>query len=216
MEGLVTADAANLARLASRAYKDAVAFYQKEGGASPAEADALAREPHWHTTEAPADEVSWFGLETLLDADPAQAAVVWQRIKTEASGYVASGQYAAEALKYRTPFERAMFLAVRAALYDGWQPQNGVERILLDTIAHAHCVYLYWAGEVQQRGTLREENAPLLDQAAGMADRFNRLMVRTLRALRDLRRSGVVVVAQAGAQVNIGQQQAIMNKQEPT
>lgn len=225
------ADAANLARLASRAYQDAVAFYREQGHA-PDAADRMAREPHWHTLDAPAHEVSWFGLETLLNADPPQAIAVWQRITREATGYVESGQYAAEALRYRSPWERAQFLAVRAALYDGWQPQNGVERILLDTIAHAQCVYLHWAGEVQQRATTdasdtdkerrkagywvppRVSEAEALHSAAAMADRFNRLMVRTLRALRDLRRSGVVVVAQPGSQVNIGQQQVNMNKQE--
>jgi hypothetical protein len=45
-----------------------------------------------------------------------------------------------------------------------------------------------------------------IEQAATMVERFNRLFLRTLRALRGLRRYGPVVVHQAG-QVNVGQQQ---------
>jgi hypothetical protein len=39
-----------------------------------------------------------------------------------------------------------------------------------------------------------------------MVDRFNRIFLRTLRALRDLRRQEPVVVRRAG-QVNVGHQQ---------
>ncbi len=40
-----------------------------------------------------------------------------------------------------------------------------------------------------------------------MADRFNRLFLRTLRALRDLRRYAPSVTVQHAGQVNIGGQQ---------
>ena len=40
-----------------------------------------------------------------------------------------------------------------------------------------------------------------------MGDRFNRLFLRTLRALRDLRRYAPSVTVQNVGQVNIGQQQ---------
>ena len=40
-----------------------------------------------------------------------------------------------------------------------------------------------------------------------MVDRFNRLFLRTLRALRDLRRYAPTVMIQDAGQVNIGQQQ---------
>jgi hypothetical protein len=44
-----------------------------------------------------------------------------------------------------------------------------------------------------------------IDQAAGMVDRFNRMFMRALRQLRDLRRYTVVI--QSAEQVNVGQQQ---------
>ena len=40
-----------------------------------------------------------------------------------------------------------------------------------------------------------------------MADRFNRLFLRTLRALRDLRRYAPPVIVQNAGQVNVGAQQ---------
>ena len=48
--------------------------------------------------------------------------------------------------------------------------------------------------------------AEAIEQAA-MVDRFNRLFLRTLRQLRDLRRYAPAVTIQNAGQVNIGQQQ---------
>jgi hypothetical protein len=43
-----------------------------------------------------------------------------------------------------------------------------------------------------------------LEQAGAMIDRFNRIMLRTLRALRDLRRYGPTVFVRNAGQVNVG------------
>jgi hypothetical protein len=48
------------------------------------------------------------------------------------------------------------------------------------------------------------DEAPALDQAAAMVDRFSKMFLRTLRALRDLRRYATSVVVQNAGQVNIG------------
>jgi hypothetical protein len=53
-----------------------------------------------------------------------------------------------------------------------------------------------------------------MEQAAAMADRFNRLALRTLRQLRDLRRYAPQVTIQSAAQVNIGGQQVNLAQQE--
>jgi hypothetical protein len=53
--------------------------------------------------------------------------------------------------------------------------------------------------------------AEAVDQAAAMVDRFNRIFLRTLRALRDLRRyAPATVVVQNAGQVNVGSQQVNM------
>jgi hypothetical protein len=49
-----------------------------------------------------------------------------------------------------------------------------------------------------------------IEQAAAIADRFNRLVLRTLRQLRDLRRYTPAVTIQTAGQVNIGTQQVNM------
>src|SRR5687768_6938155 len=46
--------------------------------------------------------------------------------------------------------------------------------------------------------------AETIDQSAAMVDRFHRLFLRTLRALRDYRRHASQVVVQNAAQVNVG------------
>lgn len=225
MGRIIEAEAADLARMSAAAYDRLMTYYRGEHKVSPAEADTMAME-RYTLVSVPSHEVRWMALNALLDSDPAAAAAIWRRIATDAGQYVEHGYAVADALNYESPWQRAQFLAIRRALYDEWQP-TAVERLLLDTIAHAYVSYLYWAGKAQERGATypnRSDSPPLqsvadaIDQAAGLMDRFNRLQTRTLRALRDLRRSGVVVVAQSGAQINIGDKQinaARMDRENP-
>ena len=53
----------------------------------------------------------------------------------------------------------------------------------------------------------RVSRVEAIDQAVAMVDRFNRLHLRTLRQLRDLRRYGQQIIISNPGQVNIGQQQ---------
>jgi hypothetical protein len=57
------------------------------------------------------------------------------------------------------------------------------------------------------RATPRLTTAEALERAGAMADRFNRIFLRTLGALRDLRRYGPTVVVQNAGQVNVGGKQ---------
>jgi hypothetical protein len=50
-----------------------------------------------------------------------------------------------------------------------------------------------------------------LEQAAAMVDRYNKIYLRSLRALRDMRRDAPKVVVQNASQVNVGAQQINMN-----
>jgi hypothetical protein len=173
----------------------------------------------------PPDQVSWIGLQQLYGHDPAAGQAVWDHLKQVAAGHLASGHAAAEALEYRgRPWERAQFLALRQALIHEWQPHGGIELTLVDVLAQAHSSYLFWLAELHLRSTLeakqndstfferdywqppRMEAGAAIEQAAVMVERFNRMFLRTLRALRDLRRYGPVVVHQAG-QVNVGERQ---------
>lgn len=230
MGALIDAEAAELARLTSTAYHRLVAYYRSEGGQTAADADVLARTPLYATVDAPSQDVSWFALNTLLDSDPATAIAIWERVKRDAAGYVDQGYHVADALRYDSPWQKAQFAVIRQGFYEEWQPRGGVERALLDNLAMAFCAQIYWAGEAQQRAATdpidvdakrrkdgywtppRVSQAEALQQAAEMADRWNRITIRTLRALRDLRRYTVVV--NGAQQVNIGGQQVIAGRVE--
>jgi hypothetical protein len=156
------------------------------------------------------------------------AARRWEEICDAAVGEVQGKERAAKAVEGWTSdaWQRAQFLALCRELEDGWQPQNGIERQLLDTMAQAQSSFLYWLNMLTQYTTFPVSNvdrnegkwAPprvseteAIDQAAAMVDRFNRIFLRTLRALRDLRRyTPPNVVVQNAGQVNVGGQHVNM------
>lgn len=99
-----------------------------------------------------------------------------------------------------------------------------MERMLIDTMAQAQTMGQYWLNQMILRATLerltvqkfrelgysvppRFDDAKAVDQAADMIDRFNKVFLRTLRALRDLRRNASAVLVQNAGQVNVGGQQ---------
>src|SRR5579883_2179423 len=58
---------------------------------------------------------------------------------------------------------------------------------------------------------LRQSDADAIEQAAAMLDRFNRIFLRTLRALCDMRRHSAPLIVQNGGQMNVAQQQVNLN-----
>ena len=101
---------------------------------------------------------------------------------------------------------------------------------MIDMMAHAYSSYLKWhnilasreyvqssldRNYIERQGKRQPVNMgdeEAADHAAQMADRFNRLFLRTLRQLRDLRRYAPVVIQNNGGQVNVGQQQVNVAK----
>jgi hypothetical protein len=53
----------------------------------------------------------------------------------------------------------------------------------------------------------RQSDADAMRQATEMVDRFNRIFLRKLRALCDLRRNGPKVIVTKGGQLNVAEQQ---------
>ncbi len=102
------------------------------------------------------------------------------------------------------------------------------ERLLVDMLAQAYASWLAWLEQLQvyttaeterqkhkikqdgYYGTPRVSTVEAIEQAAAMADRFNRLFLRTLRQLRDLRRYTPPMVINNPTQVNIANQQVNM------
>src|SRR6266567_1551456 len=78
-----------VARSLAQAYAAPVRWRREELTESADEADGQIHatdDPEWQrrAINEPADEVSWFSLTPLIEADPEAAWAVWERVKEEA------------------------------------------------------------------------------------------------------------------------------------
>ena len=240
-KSLTELESGTLARETVAAFRGLVECYKEHYRLSAPEALERAREPNpageEHARRAPPDQVSWLDLHQLGERDPEAALRRWQEVKQAALEELQSGHRAAQAVEVNTLgtcWQRVQFLALRDDLAAGWQPRNGFERQLIDALAQAQAAYLHWLNLLAVRTGLeaaearrltqetgrwdppRLSDAAAVDQAAQMVDRFNRIALRTLRALRDLRRYAPVVVVQNAGQVNIGERQVNVGAAEPS
>jgi hypothetical protein len=169
------------------------------------------------------DEITWWDLSRVAGEDPDVAREAWARIRRAAQDELATGHRSATAIEvgYESPISRAQYLALRNTMVRDWGPVNGTEMLLIDTIAHAFSEYLQWMKTLTCYTSMQERECvgpkdwqpprlnsdKAVDNAAAMADRFNRILLRNLRALRDLRRYSPNVTIQQAGQVNVGGQQ---------
>lgn len=182
--------------------------------------------------QTPVDTISWWTISTIYERNPALAIQLWKEIKQEARNELESGHRAAGGLEVvdwqRDPWSRAQYLAIREGFVKEWQPKGTIELALIDMMAQSFSQYLYWNEIVQQRSTTdimimtESEREALKDpinkgkwrppsvsqqeaieHAMTMMERFNKLFLRTLRQLRDLRRYSMPVTINNPKQVNI-------------
>lgn len=203
-----------------------------------------------HVLSDSVDNLCWSELERVYNHVPGFVGKVWRLIKDEARKEFESGHRMAATLETTSwqhlPWKRAEFLAIRDSFVAEWKPKGGIELAMIDTMAQAHCEYLYWCEMTHHRATtegklmysLEEERriaeaqghwipprvgeVAAIDHAAQMADRYNRLFLRTLRQLRDLRRYStpltinnpqqVNIAADGGQQVNIAKDDSAESK----
>jgi hypothetical protein len=179
--------------------------------------------------DRPPDQTNWYDLRVLAEKQPEQFFKRWQAVKQAALDELRSGDRAARVVE--TPnhqcWQRAQFLALRAELSDSLQPVTGIERPLIDTMAQALTAYHFWLHYSMLRASMecatdkqlheegrwlkpRVDDAEAVEQATMMADRFNKMFLRTLRALRDLRRYNTPVIIRKANQVNIARKQVNM------
>lgn len=226
----------------AKAYRRMVTFYQKQLEKDLPEALALAARcstEELHAAfleglraEAP-DQVSWYDLRSLEDGREGDALRKWEEVKAFARDELSSGMRGAAAVEDLSPsgsgpLGRARYIALVQEMAKDWQPLSGTEYLLVEQMAQAYTMQLYWMGifghrEVYNIGKMDHERGtwepPLvtrqqaLDDAAGMVDRWNRMFLRCLRQLRDLRRYSPVVIQNAG-QVNLGHQQVNVSGSE--
>jgi hypothetical protein len=204
---------------------------------TPDKIDAMAREGSIDSVLAGgADDTTWSDLQAAMEHNPDGAAILWRTLKGMARENLACGEYASHAvMANQTPFRRATFSVMREAFISAWQPRNAIEQSLVETLVQSHIAYNSWLGAataatehsgyaaeaIDSKARQHESwNPPRLtsqetiESAMIMADRFNRLFLRTLRQLRDLRRYSIPVMINNPEQVNIaadGGQQVNVN-----
>lgn len=184
------------------------------------------------TTEPAGDRspehLGWFDITGELARDEQAGWALWEQVKGKARQELVTGQAAAQFVETpdSTPYDRAQFIALREALVDGLQPRNGLEGLLVDTMAQALTLHRRWLaqhatmaamdaarvnGDIARRGEWtppRLAEAETVDRAAMHADRAMRTFLRTLKAYRDGRKLiGNVTVL--GGQLNVADTQLI-------
>ena len=230
------AEVDSLAQEMGRAYRERVEHLRKEMSLERADAWASDGGAQLAALEqTPPDQLDWWVLGRAAELDPERARAAWERALAAARDELYSGHRAAMAVRATgSPWERAQFLAILDAFVKGWQPKGGIEAALVETLAQTYAAQLAWMArltllstteaqrqdrEIEERGRWAPptvEAAAAIDQAAAMVDRFNRLFMRTLRSLRDLRRYSASVVVGHVDQLNLGQAQLNIAPTEAT
>ena len=223
-----------LASELARQYKQMLRFYHEQFEMAGPDADAQARGADRTPEEAaadlarlqdaPPDQVSWFQLSHVLERDADAAAALWHGIKAAARDDLASGHRVAQVLDWEgSPWDRARFLAIWGSFRADYRPRPGIETAMVDMAAEAFSTWLQLSERYQMlAGTDAELEEATLDRNGrwrkphytaaehetrieAAAERAHARMLRTVKALSDLRRQAVYV-SHAG-QVNVGHQQ---------
>jgi len=178
--------------------------------------------------DQPPQNATWTQLGRLAKADPELVEARVRQVKEAARNELITGHRAARAVESRdgSAWARAQYMAIRAELVAEWQPRAGVENQLIDMLAQSLTSMLFWQerltiySQLEGRSSSHEEqkyqgawelptleSSKAIDQAMEMVDRCQKMYLRTLKALRDMRGRNLAVVVQSAGQVNIGQQQ---------
>jgi hypothetical protein len=200
--------------------------------------DRVGKEPSSFLEDRTAVDVSWYDITDEMTRDRDAGLALWGKVKQAATNELAVGKRGAETVEpyHHSPWQRAQYLAIRAALADGLHPRNGMEHLLIDGMAQAWTMHLHWLGKhaktesldayrVEQDARRRGEWQPprlsdveAVDRAALMADRFLRQFLRLMKTYRDGRKL-FASVTMRGGQLNIagdGGQQVVATRTIPT
>jgi hypothetical protein len=186
-------------------------------------------------------EITYQDLQSATNQDPKQTLMVLGAMSDAAKDRVEGGIFAADVLGFTMPYERLEFAVIRNGFIDEWQPRGGIEASLVDMLTQTYLAWQFWlkrsfdvatnqdlaAQQVARSKTPYDSGTwqpprvtakEWLDHSTQMADRFNRMFLRVLRQMRDLRRYASPVVIQNAEQVNVaadgGQQINVQKKQK--
>jgi hypothetical protein len=189
--------------------------------------DAVAASP---------EDMTWSAMGYLEDEQPGTFQMLWERIKQYARDELESGNRAASvAVGDKRPISRARFLVLREKYIEQWQPRNVLESQMIDAICQAQTIRDYymrlatervaveceierfWVEKYGKRHERYIDGSESARDAREEAERWDRVFIRSVRALRDLRRyTPAVIVNNQGGQVNVasegGQQVNVQKK----
>lgn len=220
------------------AHRLADAYWQalKAEAAGRIDGIRLALRDKQQLLDASPAQLEWRDLSNTEQLEPGAGFEVYDHIRQAARDDLESGERAADVVagSITRPWIRARYLALRESFIADWQPTGSIELRLIEMLAHLYTEYEHWMELSVQRVAIecQEERRQIemlgkwrptgvngdadAQQAAEMADRYNRLFLRTLRQLRDLRRYAVPVTINNPQQVNIaadgGQQTNVVKK----
>ena len=186
--------------------------------------------------DAASEDLTWQAMGYLEDEQPGCFETLWERLKQYARDELESGNRAASVVVGdRRPLSRARFLVLREKYIREWEPRNVLETQVIDAICQAQTLREYWmtlATErvavecqierftIETQGKRREmtiDGSESARDAREEAERWDKVFIRAVRALRDLRRyTTPVIVNNQGGQVNVagegGQQVNVQRK----
>ena len=196
-------EAESLGMEMAAAFAHMVEFHREHWGLTTQEAIEKVNEPPVDVTAVRKfrpDQVTWMDFVELTKGKPERGGKLWEQLQQIASRELKSGHRAAKVVEGATSmaFERAKFISLRDDLAAQWKPRNGIEWTLIDTIAQAFAQYEMWMTRLMLYSTLEFDEAAVkakntfrpprvsdsdaINQAAAMADRFNRIFLRSIRA----------------------------------
>jgi hypothetical protein len=173
------------------------------------------------------EQLRWHNLADAELDEEGTSQVLWEHIKERAREELRSGTLAAIVVaENQAPIAHARFLARREALIEDWQPRGGQEMQMIETLAQLQVLQDHWMQICVQRTLFdaKEESYKirvngqwemmpigkdaLMEQSHEMLGRVNGMCLRTVRALRDLRRYSAQVIINNPQTVNVAQDHA--------
>jgi hypothetical protein len=179
----------------------------------------FATEGEWVLNDS-AGDIGWHTLQTIIEHHPEELVPIMMAIKKVAKGNLAISWHAAQAVgALDRPYSRAHFSILLQAFEEDWQPRGAIEQTMLEMMVQYWIMHNHWLevatnaeSLTQFTSTEREDKehwqgprlkpAELVERATSYADRYNRMFLRTLRQMRDLRRYNVTI-NNIGGQVNV-------------
>jgi len=203
--------------------------YHLACGLSPADAlDAVREGDRFHIPDTlattPVKSLMWSDLRAMEAVTHGSSERAREALRKRARAEIQSGMWGCAAVQDASvqPYQQALYLALLDELTEGWQPRNGIERTLIEQMAQSHFQFQTWQKRLntlinaERRKPGKEEvyeprvsRTAAIEQAMNMTDRFQRMFLRTQRALRDMRRYTINV--EHVGQLNVGEQQVNIN-----